>query len=459
MVHFITTHIPSGSFKTAKKSNFLFQAHLGTCVGVAIFDDHAHIGGIIHILLPEPVSSFAPENPEKYASTGLPLLLQEMYSMGATQDNMVATVAGGALVGPLSHQDINLDIGGRSTDIVMKILCREGIAIKKSETGGFFTCTLELNLSNGVTTIKPAWSYNENSIHKETHRDSSSNIVEVERPSKDSIENTIESLNPIPQTALKIMRIVQKDNYSLSSIEKELQKDQVLAARTIQMCNSAIFAGKIRIETLKDALLILGETTLINSVITAAIKNYFNQSDANGYSMCRGGMFFHSVGCAVTSEIIAKITGKIEPKIAYTAGLLHDIGKVVLDQYVANLYPLFFRELHQKKADYLTAEQNILGITHCETGVILAKKWCFSDLLIDVIKYHHDSQNSPIKNRNIVSIVHIADLLMLRFNSIVQTDNTESENLNKILSNLGLSISDMAKIIDAIPLHVFDLNS
>ncbi|MBF0228537.1 MAG: HDOD domain-containing protein [Desulfamplus sp.] len=458
MVHTTTTHIPSGSFKTAKKSNILFQAHLGTCVGVAIFDDHANIGGIIHILLPEPVSSFAPEYPEKYASIGLPLFLQEMYSMGATQDNMVATVAGGALVGPLSHQDINLDIGGRSTDIVMKILCREGITIKKSETGGFFTCTLELNLSNGVTTIRPAWSYNYNSIHKETHIENS-NIVEVEKPSKDSIENTIESLNPIPQTALKVMRIVQKDNYTINSIEKELQRDQVLASRTLQMCNSAIFAGKIRIETLKDALLILGANTLINSVITAAIKNYFNQSEANGYSMCRGGMFFHSVGCAVTSEIIAKIAGKIDPKIAYTAGLIHDIGKVVLDQYVAKLYPLFFRELHQKKADYLTAEQNILGITHCETGVMLAEKWCFSDLLIDVIKYHHDPQSSPMSNRDIVSIVHIADLLMLRFNSRVQTDKTESANLNQILSNLGLSISDMAKIIDAIPLHVFDLNS
>ncbi|MBF0411627.1 MAG: HDOD domain-containing protein [Desulfamplus sp.] len=462
MLHFTNQHIPSGSFKTSKQSNVLFKAHLGTCVGIALFDTNVNVGGIIHILLPEPVSSFAPEYPEKYASTGLPLFLQEMYAMGAKPATMAATVAGGALVGPLSHQDINLDIGGRSTDIAMKILRKEGIKIIKSETGGFFTCTLELNLSNGVTTISPAWNYNFSPFIFDKYNDS----IKVSIISKENIEYTMESLSPIPQTALKIMRIVQQDNYTIESILKELQKDQVLAARTIKMCNSVIFTGKIKIESLKDALLILGENTLINSVITATIKSYFKQSDFNGYSLCRGGMFFHSVGCAVTSGIIAKITAKTDYKIgynaelvAYTAGLLHDIGKVVLDQYIANLHPLFCREIYQNKSDYLTTEKDILGITHCETGAMLAKKWCFSDLLIDVIQYHHTPEKSSPQNRHIVSIVHIADLLMSRFNTGFEIDKIKSDNFDQILFEVGLVESDLTKIIDNIPLYVFDLNS
>ncbi|MGD9732232.1 MAG: HDOD domain-containing protein [Desulfamplus sp.] len=454
MVQFITSHIPSGSFKTLKQSNVILQAHLGTCVGVAIFDNNINIGGLIHILLPEPVSSFAPEYPEKYAATGLPLFLQELYEMGAKPSNMVATVAGGAFVGPLSHQDINLDIGGRSTDIAMKILCKEGIKIKKAETGGFFTCTLELNMSNGATNIRAAWS------SKEKITQSGLDEIKVESLSKESIDSTIDSLNPIPQAALKIMRIVQQDRYTFENISKELEQDQVLAARTIRMCNAAMFRGKVRIETLKEALLILGESSFINYVISAAIKNYFSQSaETNGYSLCRGGMFFHSVGCAVTSEIIAKLTGKADPKIAYTAGLLHDIGKVVLDQQITKLNPLFFREIHQKRADYMTTEKKILGITHCETGAILAEKWCFSDLLTDVIKYHHEPKKSNPQNRDVVSIVHIADLLMSRFHNGFEIDKIKSENFTQVLADVGLSESDLAKIIDTIPLYVFDLNS
>ncbi|MBF0468830.1 MAG: HDOD domain-containing protein [Desulfamplus sp.] len=446
MLNSNATHIPSGSFRTSRQSNVLFQAYLGTCVGIALFDHHAHIGGMIHILLPEPVGTSSPENPEKYASTGLPLLIEELYSMGAKPSTMVATVAGGALVGPVSHQDINLDIGGRSTEIAIEILCKEGIVIKKSETGGFFTCTLELNLNNGETIIRPAWDYKAHTS------------MEAEALSKEDIYRTIDSLTPIPQTALKILRIVQQNSYTIESILYELKKDQVLAARTIQMCNSAMFGGKIKIDTLKDALLILGESALINSVITAVIRNYFGQSDANGYSLCKGGMFFHSVGCAVTAEIIAVMTGRINPQTAYTAGLLHDIGKVVLDQHIAKFSPLFFRELHHKKTDYLTVEDKILGINHCETGSMLAAKWNFSNALTDVVLYHHCPQKSHDDNTELVSHVYIADLLMSRFNTGLETDKMKSENLKEILSNVGLSIADLSEIVDSIPLYIFDLN-
>ena len=440
-----TEHIPSGSLKVSPKANILFQAHLGTCVGVALYDKRAKVGGMIHILLPETPTKTPPEYPEKYASTGIPILLDALYELGASRETLTAAIAGGALTGPLSHLDINLDIGGRSTEIALNILKKEGIPIEKSETGGFFTCTLELNLSNGAASIKPAWNQNEK------------NNPSYSVPSIKEIEQTLEALTPIPQTALKILRITRRDNYSIESIVKELRKDQVLAARTLQMCNSAMFAGKIRIETIKDALLMLGESTLINSVITTAIQNYFSQSDTSGYSLCRGGMFFHSLGCAVTAEIIARMTGKVAPRTAYTAGLLHDIGKVVLDQYIAPLCPLFFRRLHHHQADFMKLEKKILGITHCDAGKILAEKWQFSSALTEVIRHHHEPEKCR-KHQQLVSLVHIADLIMSRFNTFYEIDKIASNHLIEILNNLELSFADLPKIIDAIPLHVFKMN-
>ncbi|MFH1156782.1 MAG: HDOD domain-containing protein [Pseudomonadota bacterium] len=446
MTHSATVHIPSGTFRVSEKKPETYQAFLGTCVGVALYDRMAGVGGMIHILLPEPSSELAPEYPEKYASTGLPMMIRELYKLGADRENLTATIAGGALVGPLSQLDINLDIGGRSTEIANALVEKEGIRILKSETGGFFTCTLELDMTTGETRIKPAW---------EERNLSDFNYAS---PTPEDILNTIETLQPIPQAALKIMRMMQYGENDMKSITDELSKDQVLGARTLQLCNSAMFAGRVRIETLSDATLLLGESHLIRSVITAAIRGYFRQTGASGYSLCKGGIFFHAVGCGMTAEKIAAITGKANPNSAYTAGLLHDIGRVVLDQYIARACPLFFRGVHKLGESSLAMEKKILGTTHCNTGSILAKKWNFSEALSESILYHHNPEQA-LKHKNLVRIIYLADLLMSRFNVGLEIENLKTVNLSTVLSNLGLSVSDLPGLIDAIPLTIFDTKS
>ena len=125
-------HIAAGRFKVGKAQTNIFQAYLGTCLGVALYDKTTKIGGMIHILLPEPPSIGSPDFPEKYASTGVPMLIKDLVELGTSPENLEASIAGGALVGPVSQQDINLDIGGRSTDIVVSLLETSGIkTIKK----------------------------------------------------------------------------------------------------------------------------------------------------------------------------------------------------------------------------------------------------------------------------------------------------------------------------------------
>ena len=92
----------------------------------------------------------------------------------------------------------------------------------------------------------------------------------------------------------------------------------------------------------------LGQNLLAKLVMSVAVKSFIDQC-STGYSLCKGGLFHHAVGTAVVAEHLAHSTRKVKPFTAYTAGLLHDIGKVVMDQYVASAYPLFYRGVFEEK--------------------------------------------------------------------------------------------------------------
>jgi chemotaxis receptor (MCP) glutamine deamidase CheD len=134
----------------------LLQAFLGSCVGVSVCDPDAEVGGMIHLLLPDPVTPGSNFQTERYASTGLPIFLKALTDAGAALQNMHAIIAGGALVGPVSQQDLALNIGGRTADAAKNILSEHKIHVKQSETGGFFACTLQLNMENWKSSIGPA---------------------------------------------------------------------------------------------------------------------------------------------------------------------------------------------------------------------------------------------------------------------------------------------------------------
>ncbi len=433
-------HVAAGRFKAIKQSNHVLQAFLGTCVGVSLYDASAKVGGLLHILLPEPPGTYQDPMPEKYAVTGLPMLIKALTDLGCTPKHLKAVIAGGALVGPVSHQDIGLDIGGRSAEIVRDILRAWDIEIINSETGGFFTCTLALDMSTGKAEIKPTWEQSQQMSN--AHRP----------PTVKDIQNTTAALKPIPQTALKILRMFQEDRHSLEDISRELANDQVLSAQTLKVCNSALFSGNIQIDTLKDAVLLLGRDMLIKTVITAAVESYYGQTGSSGYSMCRGGLFFHAVGVAKLADALAGISGKVDGRLAYTAGLLHDIGKVVLDQFIAESAPLMFRNLANTKTDFLQSEQKLLGITHCQAGQILAKNWELPDTLSQVILHHHHPENAT-SAKDLVAVVYIADLLMEKFFTGIEIERMQAQSLVPTVKRLNLDSSKFTHLIDALPLH------
>ncbi len=435
-------HVASGSFEVGRTQPRRLQAFLGTCVGVAVYDDSAGVGGLIHLLLPEPVSSWSVDQPEKYATTGMPLFLNQLLNLGATRENLQAVVAGGALVGPLTPQDMNLDIGGRTAEHVLTALDAEGIDVARSETGGFFTCCIELDMQDWKCGIQPAGF------------DAVGTTAGASSPKKVDIQQAVEAIRPIPQVALKVLRIIQEDAYDIGKVAEEVKKDQVISARAIQLCNSAMFTKRHDVVSLDHALVFLGQELFIKLVISAAVQSYYDQS-GNGYSLCKGGLYHHAIGTAMVAEKIAAMTGKAVPGIAYTAGLLHDIGKVVLDQYITGAYPMLYREFQNRQSDIIDVETRVLGMDHTRAGEMLAKKWSLPRPLSDTIRFHHRPEEHR-SNDALTTIVYLADLLMSRFHIGLELERMGTDNLTNHLSRLGLSSGQINDLVDLIPGKVFE---
>lgn len=434
--------IPAGSFWVGTRSAVQLEAYLATCVGVAVYDREARVGGLIHLLLPEPPSAGTARHSGKYATTGLPLFMAALRDKGAAAGRMQACLAGGALIGPIAAQDLNLDIGGRTCEKVVAFLDREGIEIVQFETGGFLPIQLGLDMDRGQFSITP---FQEHGV----------SVVDtpLPAPAAADIRKAMRGLQPIPQVALRILRLVTDEDCHVGELARLVRQDQVICARTLKLCNAASFARQGRIETLEQALIFLGQDRFVQSVVAVCVQDFFHQQ-GNGYSLRMGGMYAHAVGTALVAEKLARHTRRLPPAIAYTGGLLHDIGKVVLDQFIAPRRPLFYRDLAVDN-DFLAAEERHLGIGHTEAGRQLALEWNLPAAFVDAIAHHHDPERAE-DNPDLAHIVHVGDLIMSRFHAGLELEGIETARLAERFAGAGLHAADLQGIVDDLPTRIFN---
>ena len=434
--------VTSGKFVVRLKTELSLEAHLGTCVGVTICDRTAEVGGLIHLLLPAWTGVSKPWRPEVYAETGLPMFIQALCDEGASTERMEACIAGGALVGPVSNQDLVLDIGGRTEEVVRKVLAEERIPIRKAETGGYFSCKLSLDMVTLDSTIEP--------IAPET--DSPREILE--EPIPEDIVASFDLLRPIPQVALKIVRMIHDDQYRMDSIAEEIKRDQVISAGVIRLCNSTYFGLKNRVDSIDRALVIIGEKRLLQMVVSASLELFFSDA-GRGYSLCKGGLFQHAFGTAIVAEELARFTGRSQESIAYTAGLLHDIGKVALDQHIALASPFFYRRTQVDMVELCEVETQRLGLAHTEAGGMLAASWSLPENLTDTIRHHHAPEQASVDSQ-LTHLVYLADLLMSRFQVGQELECLNVEGLDLRMQALGLTVSQLPVLVDLIPENALD---
>ncbi|MDI6688458.1 MAG: HDOD domain-containing protein [Desulfobacterales bacterium] len=276
--------LPPGKLITTDDPSAVIETCLGSCVGIAMYDRRAVIGGMVHIMLPAGSEDKEKISPARYARSGIPLLLDKMIKLGASKANIVAEIAGGAFMLNNKKLGVQLNIGRRNSDMAREILSVLEIPIAKQDVGGYLRRVFRLEPAAGMTYIRTGEEKKENVLISEKD-------IEIEL---EDLKNRIDVLKPVPETARKIISRIEYYGSSLSDLEKYISQDQAITANILQMCNSADYGFPGRISSIKKAAALLDTKTFKKIVMDASLCNLYND-EIGAYSVEKGELLNHSL--------------------------------------------------------------------------------------------------------------------------------------------------------------------
>jgi putative nucleotidyltransferase with HDIG domain len=236
----------------------------------------------------------------------------------------------------------------------------------------------------------------------------SDNAAIVDRRVK-KILRSIELMRPIPMVITRILRSLDEPGSSAGDVSEIIGLDQALAANVLQAANSAFLGYGPSCTTLKEAVMRLGYKRIRTLVLAVAASKGMDGS-LSGYNMAAGDMWAHSVATAVAAQWFARAVDYPEPEEAYSAGLLHDIGKIVLNKFAEEEYKWVFKNKQKLNDTMYETEQKTFGVDHAYIGSLMAQKWTFPHVLIDAIQFHHNPSDGG-DHKQLAAITNLANAL------------------------------------------------
>lgn len=220
---------------------------------------------------------------------------------------------------------------------------------------------------------------------------------------------TIRQLPSLPQVLVHILEVMQGDEMSFSQLAERIRYDSAISARLLAIANSTPNAATSRSPTIDRALLVLGIDTIKTVVITTAIRQFFNGFARDQQSFLKT-FWRRSLMLASGAQKLAHLTGYHAPDQAYLAGLLADVGQLLLLQQHGQSY---LDRWHATANDgqLLIAEREHFDRTHPEIGAALIAGWQVDPIMIDAIYRHHDNDRSLTDNHHLVKIINLASRL------------------------------------------------
>ncbi len=255
----------------------------------------------------------------------------------------------------------------------------------------------------------------------------------------------IKNLKPIPAVINQILEVIDKPNSSMADVANIIQYDQAVTASVLKTCNSAYFGLKSPAESIRDAVNLLGIDQIIEIVLMKSGAEALSRKQ-QGYGLNEGEMWKYSVSSALIAKQIAKRLSFKNINTIFTAALLKDIGKTVLDRFVNDSFDKISNLVTNENLTFEEAEKKIIGVDHTELGGMIAKIWKFSPKMVKIIRHHHLSDVKMVKDKEI-AVVYLADCICMMIGIGVGSDGLAYRFNEQVIQELGMKPDDISKII------------
>ncbi|MCP4114498.1 MAG: HDOD domain-containing protein [Desulfobacteraceae bacterium] len=255
----------------------------------------------------------------------------------------------------------------------------------------------------------------------------------------------IRQLTPMSSVVNQIMEAVDEPGCSMEDIANIVQYDPAMTANILRTCNSAYFGLPTPIESIRDAVSILGLDQILELVMLKAGSQAFAKPQ-KGYEQKQGMIWKSSVSSALIAKELAKKLCPDHRNTIFTAALLKDIGKTVLDRFIASSREKITALVRDEGYSFREAEKKVIGIDHAELGAMIMKMWKFSPRMVKIIRHHHLSDPSMQQDPDI-AIVYLSDCICMMTGMGTGADGLAYRFHDQVVENMGLASDDIMKII------------
>ncbi len=215
----------------------------------------------------------------------------------------------------------------------------------------------------------------------------------------------------LPPVAMKVLQLVSNDNSSLNELEETLSKDQSFSARLLRIANSPYYGKNRSVDSIGKAIILIGFNTMKSLVVAASLRDMHRK-----FGIFEQKLWEHGLAVSIAASQIAADTKMMKPDEAMVCGLVHDMGKIVLNISLSEQYSLVIERAYAEGLSFIEIENDMLGFNHCQVGGLIARKWKLPKNLETVIEFHHteDYPNFDDPSYEVAcQITRIADAICL----------------------------------------------
>lgn len=262
-------------------------------------------------------------------------------------------------------------------------------------------------------------------------------------PSPEELLNKLQDLPSLPAVVMQVYQMADNPEVHAHQIALEIGKDQGFAARVLRVANSAYYGLSRQVGTIEDAVVVLGMHTVKNLALIAATYPLF-QRTLLGYTPHASGLWTHSMAVGLIAQLGARTFDTPVRNEAFTAGLLHDVGKLVvstaLSDWMGELYDLVVH----KRLPVHQAEKELLGFTHEEIGALLVDRWKLPHRIAVLVRGHHQSLATGDRN---CALIEYADYCANQLGYSMNPDAPQEPFDTRVLNVLGISLEESEQFL------------